>query len=527
MTHDASILAALALAAPLFLAPAAAAATSTERCPDASAAGTLALAAGGLDREVLLLRPDDVAPDAPLVVVYHGLFADPGGMVPRLGLEALAREQGAVVVVPRSHPKATWAWGARGPGGERWGADLALFDRLVDCLEQDLGIDGDGVVVAGFSAGAIWTSALVAQRSEVVSSVVQLSGGLLPPVLPWRSPTRPVSALLAWGGPTDFVLGGPVPVSFRRTSQRLSRTLRRDGHAVVHCVHGEGHSIPPEAAPLLAAWVADAASRAGRSPGFELPAWCLEEGTSTLELVDGEDAGDRPLAVVAHGIHPTAGDLDPLVDDLELRGFAVAEFTYDDTQPLEHSARQLGGALGAMLDRSPRDEVTVVAHSMGGLVARRALTGGHASNLAERPTAFVLVTVASPLGGFAVANGALTDPLGPDSHDDLGTRAAFVRAPGRLADNVRHIKLETDERRTWRRVGDSLTADDVVSLRQQRNPVVDADAAERRVLRAGHVGVLNDAGRISAELRLALDDLLGSRLDQPMATRRTGEAARR
>jgi pimeloyl-ACP methyl ester carboxylesterase len=230
--------------------------------------------------------------------------------------------------------------------------------------------------------------------------------------------------------------------------------------------------------------------------------------------------GDRaaPLAVVVHGINPTAGQLDPLADSLVRRGYRVLQFHYDDGQDLDRSATELGALVRTHLTSAPSPHLTVVAHSMGGLVSRRALTEGHPAGLASLGLRTRLVTVASPFGGFKSANWARFDlGIGPASHDDLGTRSRFIRHPGALGPDVVHHKLETDE--TGRTVldGERRVKDDVVGPKRQRNEVIDAAAAERHVIPRGHVEVVNDGGQVS--------DLLASHLDRLLGPERAGNAA--
>lgn len=216
----------------------------------------------------------------------------------------------------------------------------------------------------------------------------------------------------------------------------------------------------------------------------------------------------QPLAVVVHGIRPTPGQLDPLARDLTTRGYAVYMFRYDDDQALRKSAAELAAHLDNLLLRHPALRLAVVAHSMGGLVARRALSEHVPSRVCRRTK---LVTIASPFGGFVSANMSRFDfGLGPESHHDLGTRSSFIRRPGNLRANVTHYKLDTDERRMVLRRDGRRVDDSKVKPKRQRQEQVDATAEERLVLRAGHVGVINLDGRsIHPCLSEALDRILG------------------
>lgn len=220
--------------------------------------------------------------------------------------------------------------------------------------------------------------------------------------------------------------------------------------------------------------------------------------------------GER-VAVVVHGINPVHADLGPLEGDLVGRGFRVLRFVYDDRAHLERSAEALARALRDLCAATHPQQVAVVAHSMGGLVSRRALTTAH--GLQALPTRFRLITIASPFGGFFSANFSLLDfGLGPRVYRSLGSWSRFIRRPGELIPQADHVKLETLEE------GKRLDgADDaVLTLKRQRRKRVDATARRRHVLALGHVGSIRDANRrVPPGTRLLLWVYLGNRAPLP------------
>jgi len=219
----------------------------------------------------------------------------------------------------------------------------------------------------------------------------------------------------------------------------------------------------------------------------------------------------QPVAVVVHGINPLAGDLDPLAQDLAQRGYRTFLFHYKDKQDLDKSSSQLEAALRP-LARNAKSMV-IVAHSMGGLISRRALTEGRPGGLPEQTLPIKLITIASSFGGFKSANWARLDlGLGPGAFDDLGTRARFIRKPGKLRSNVVHVKIETDEEGKTLKRGSKRQKDTVVKLKQQRQATVDAAAKAIHLVDTGHVGsVRDDARQVSAAVQKILSAELGPR----------------
>lgn len=191
--------------------------------------------------------------------------------------------------------------------------------------------------------------------------------------------------------------------------------------------------------------------------------------------------GSSTAVIVLHGINPVHQHLDPLIDRFAAAGASVWYFRYDDGQRLQKSADAFAVALRSIPQHA---FIWVVAHSMGGLVARRAAT--------RLPPSYELnlVTVATPFGGYVSANRAQSPfvrwigrPFGSrDSHADLGNLSPFITNPGTLPSGVRHFKLETVEAPT--------PQDKAANCGQQRRSAVDKSVWEINALTAGHAAVL-------------------------------------
>lgn len=218
----------------------------------------------------------------------------------------------------------------------------------------------------------------------------------------------------------------------------------------------------------------------------------------------------RPVAIWVHGYDPAPGEADPLLRDLQRRGYQVVRFRYDWEQRMDTSADALVRALRALRAEYSLRGLTVVAHSQGGLISRKAMTVGREPTLAG-DVPIDLVTIASQFPGYGAANMTYLLPkvniFGVKaSHRDLRSWSPFIRHPGALGANVRHVKVETRERGK-RRLENGRLVDDCSAPRQPQ-PEVDADPrlVHKASLDLGHVGVLRDErGRVPDALRAVLD----------------------
>jgi pimeloyl-ACP methyl ester carboxylesterase len=233
---------------------------------------------------------------------------------------------------------------------------------------------------------------------------------------------------------------------------------------------------------------------------------CTDSPDRALHLNTG-----HPVTVLVHGCNGSAGRFRSLAQLYAFHGQQAVCFSYDDRASLVASARRLDAALDK-LSRSVRDrDVTVIGHSMGGLVARKAMERDEGGS--RRDEASVkLVTVSAPLAGIAVASacgsaalhwlslGAV--PLScwivtGDNWHEITSASDFIQRPGPLRPSVRrYLKVVTDERGSCRRKaadGACLQSDYIFSLAEQYQPVIDTYPQRINVeVQAGHVEIVGD-----------------------------------
>ncbi|MCK6506035.1 hypothetical protein L6R53_22080 [Myxococcota bacterium] len=245
---------------------------SSGECPDMTASGTSTFLSSDEERTVTVLLPEDASGPMPVVFFFHGLM-DPAStpqpgeyMATALGLQDLADEHGAVVILPESGVVemlglSFFLWDMLGDGAK----DLALFDDLRTCAAQELEVDLDRVVAMGFSGGALWTTEVLSQRGDTLAAAVEMSGGAdveIPlaedPIAEYDTPAWALPVLLQSGGESDVWPNASFAVvDFSAATDTLQDELVEDGSLVVRCEHSRGHTVTNDGYELAVAWAVE------------------------------------------------------------------------------------------------------------------------------------------------------------------------------------------------------------------------------------------------------------------------------
>ncbi|MCP4810808.1 MAG: prolyl oligopeptidase family serine peptidase [Proteobacteria bacterium] len=257
---------------PLVGGPPAPVAYSGGTCPDMKN-GEMTITSDGIDREIILKLPGDPS-GAPVWFNWHWLGGSASDAVRYQGLKTV-KQAGYIVVVPESRDgMAASEWGFIGDGSQA-GPDLALFDDVLSCLDEQYDVDNSRVYTTGMSAGGLWSTYLVMHRSEYLAAAAPLSGGT-GVFVDYTEPARDMPVLLTWGDANDKYNG----LSFDDASKEFEADLVEDGHWVRTCVHTQGHVIPNEATDYTLQFFEDHPWGVDPVPGFGdasvYPSFCSE-----------------------------------------------------------------------------------------------------------------------------------------------------------------------------------------------------------------------------------------------------------
>jgi len=234
---------------------------------------------------------------------------------------------------------------------------------------------------------------------------------------------------------------------------------------------------------------------------------CTDNAERSLQL-----DSKQPVHVLVHGCFGSSGRFRGLAQVFAYHGQQAICFTYNDRDSLMRSSGQLTAALDQLGRAMQNQQITVIGHSQGALIARKALVAERPDSLRNGDAQLRLVTVSGPFSGIASAEACgnpltralslgLIAPLCKiatgDKWSDITYSSEFILQPGTLLKQVSgYLKVDTDESGSCRRfdnAGACKESDTVFSLGEQRNAAIDRDPVARVVnVKAGHVEIVGD-----------------------------------
>lgn len=222
----------------------------------------------------------------------------------------------------------------------------------------------------------------------------------------------------------------------------------------------------------------------------------------------------RTAVLFIHGINGSPRDFSFLIAQLDRSRFQPCVFFYASGSSLGRIGRDLSEDIDELHRRYEITSLIIVAHSIGGLVARDVVLNRSAQAGIDIP---VLITMSAPWGGVPSAGiGVRFSPVVIDSWRDIAADSAylnslFVDALGATRDlpgSTRHYLLFS-YRKSWSSFG--LSGDAVTSVasqlfrpaQEQAYRIYGFDVSHSQILRnSGVVDVLDEALR-SVSMRTA------------------------
>ncbi len=229
---------------------------------------------------------------------------------------------------------------------------------------------------------------------------------------------------------------------------------------------------------------------------------------------------NAPVAILIHGCYGSAGRLQSLSQVFAFHGQQSICFSYNDRDSLEKSSAELITALNRLSAAAKDAPVTLIGHSQGGLIGRRAVIEQRPDQRAVETPPPHLITVSTPFAGIAAARPcgsrlthfltlgttvAICKIISGDKWWEITAASDFIQQPGDLAPQVqRHLKIITDERDTCRVRNDRgrcISRDGIFGIEEQYHPPVDRSHAVTNVqVAAGHVEIIGVEGQPPVKL---------------------------
>lgn len=235
---------------------------------------------------------------------------------------------------------------------------------------------------------------------------------------------------------------------------------------------------------------------------------CTNNPDRTLHL-----DSQQPVTVLVHGCRGSTGNFRALAEVMAFHGQQSACFDYDDRDSLTLSSAQLATSLDKLAAQMHNKQITVIGHSQGALISRKALIAERQDPMLDKETRLRLVTISGPFSGIASAEQCgtpapimrvltlgLLEPLckivSGDKWYEITSASDFIRQPGDLREQVKsYLKIDTDERDACYRdkEGACIAKDYTFSLQEQYYAAVDKAPLVKNVeIKAGHVEIVGD-----------------------------------
>ncbi|NKF50254.1 putative lipase [Shewanella sp. WXL01] len=197
---------------------------------------------------------------------------------------------------------------------------------------------------------------------------------------------------------------------------------------------------------------------------------------------------NKPSVVFVHGISGSPAQFEQIAEHLA-KDVQVLLFQYPSAYPLDYSAYILQVALEEVVNLYQPSSLAVVAHSMGGLVARGALVAS--DNLNSHSIKFI--TMATPWSGhFAASYGVAYSPVVAPVWRSMVPESQYLKQifATELSTYHQHYLLFAYAKS---RGGEGSANDGSVSLKSQLNEQAQREARKVIGVSDDHTGVLTNS----------------------------------
>ncbi|MCL9773997.1 esterase/lipase family protein [Vibrio methylphosphonaticus] len=232
-----------------------------------------------------------------------------------------------------------------------------------------------------------------------------------------------------------------------------------------------------------------------------------ESSNKPLQLNQNE-----PLVLIVHGCFASEGQFRALSEVYAELGQQTACFEYDDRDRLDDVSGDLIDAINTLSPALGEQQLTVLGHSQGGLISRRAVTRHRTDGKGITHQPLEIATISTPFKGIEAAShcginwlrvaslgvvDAICYAVTGAKYLDIPPQADFIETPGELISQLeRHLIIKTDELNTCRTQnadGQCIQDDYVFSLVEQTKYKVDSSEQSQPItVHAGHAEIVGN-----------------------------------
>ena len=155
----------------------------------------------GITRKYLVYAPKGFDQPLPVVLAFHGGGGNARQMERYTRLNALAAQEGFLVVYPES-VEGNWndGRGIEGVRSHQENIDDVKFVRtIVVRISKEHKIDRSRIYSTGISNGAFMSHRLATEASDLIAAIAPVVGGMAPTMTKQFQPAHPVSILIIQG----------------------------------------------------------------------------------------------------------------------------------------------------------------------------------------------------------------------------------------------------------------------------------------------------------------------------------------
>jgi pimeloyl-ACP methyl ester carboxylesterase len=230
--------------------------------------------------------------------------------------------------------------------------------------------------------------------------------------------------------------------------------------------------------------------------GVWTPSKFQRAGGEGIYFLDHYDRAKIPVLFI-HGLYGSPRNFSYLLTHLDRNRFQPWLYYYASGANLTGIAERLLNEIDSLCAYYQVRSFVIVAHSMGGLVARDVLLR---SSRLERTAVPLLITLSTPWGGHrAAAVGARFLPRAVEAWHDLAFRSAYLEALFQTSSGVHRHLPDGTEHHLFASIGPRTdrganASDGAVSVASQLREQAWIDAYRVYRFDETHVGILNSPG---------------------------------